>query len=76
MANLNARNDQLRREIATLERDLATLTDERGPRRASIDELRADLRARPAYAGLDAGDRSGVIVTDPRPDRRGRASRT
>lgn len=62
VANLNDGNDRLRREIATLERDLATLTEnsERGD--ASIDELRADLRRVRLYAGLDPATGPGVII--------------
>lgn len=63
VANLNARNDQLRREVATLERDLATLlaNEQRGD--ASIDELRADLRRVRLYAGLDPAVGPGVTIT-------------
>jgi uncharacterized protein YlxW (UPF0749 family) len=63
VANLNDGNDRLRRDIATLERDLATLTQnaERGD--ASIDELRADLRRVRLYAGIDPATGPGVVVT-------------
>src|ERR687898_1462929 len=44
VANLNDRNDELRGEIATLERELSTLTDNTEPGEVSVDELRADLR--------------------------------
>jgi uncharacterized protein YlxW (UPF0749 family) len=62
VANLNDGNDRLRRDIATLERDLATLSQnsERGD--ASIDELRADLRRVRLYAGLDPATGPGVII--------------
>ena len=62
VANLNARNDQLRREAANLQRELSTLTAnaERGD--ASIDELRADLRRVRLYAGLDPATGPGVVV--------------
>ena len=62
VANLNDRNDQLRREIATLQGDLTTLTQntERGD--ASIDELRADLRRVRLYAGIDAATGPGVVI--------------
>ena len=62
VANLNARNDQLRREAANLQRELSTLSAnaERGD--ASIDELRADLRRVRLYAGQDAAHGPGVIV--------------
>lgn len=63
VANLNARNDQLRREVATLDRDLAALlaNEQRGD--ASIDELRADLRRVRLYAGLDPAIGPGVTIT-------------
>lgn len=62
VANLNARNDQLRREVASLDRELTTLTqnDQRGE--ASIDELRADLRRVRLYAGIDPASGPGVAV--------------
>lgn len=62
VANLNDGNDRLRRDLATLERDLATLTQnsERGD--ASIDELRADLRRVRLYAGIDPATGPGVVV--------------
>ena len=73
VANLNDRNDQLRREIATLERELATLQPERGsaatPRSTSCAPTCA---ASALYAGLDAGDRAGRDHHGPRPDRRHR----
>ena len=63
VANLNDRNDQLRREIATLERDLGTFTQNTARGDASIDELRADLRRVRLYAGIDAASGPGVIIT-------------
>lgn len=67
VANLNDRNDQLRGEITTLERELQTLgqNEERGD--ASVDELRADLRRVRLYAGIDPANGPGVsiLVTGP-----------
>ncbi|MEO5885392.1 MAG: DUF881 domain-containing protein [Candidatus Limnocylindrales bacterium] len=62
VANLNARNDQLRREVGDLERELAVLSanTERGD--ASVDELRADLRRVRLYSGIDAATGPGVII--------------
>ncbi len=62
VANLNARNDQLRREAANLQRELSTLTAnaERGD--ASIDELRADLQRVRLYSGLDPATGPGVVL--------------
>ena len=62
VANLNDRNDELRGEIASLERELSTLTDntERGD--VSVDELRADLRRVRLYAGIDPATGPGVVI--------------
>lgn len=62
VANLNARNDQLRREIATLEGELETLVSNQDRGEASIDEIRTDLRRVRAYAGLDPVVGPGVSV--------------
>lgn len=63
VANLNGRNDQLRREVATLERDLETLTTSEARGEISIDDLRAELGRVRAYAGLDPVVGSGIAVT-------------
>lgn len=63
VANLNDRNDGLRGEIGTLERELATLTANSQRGEASIDELRADLRRVRLYAGIDAATGPGVVIT-------------
>ena len=63
VANLNGRNDQLRREVATLERDLGTLTEDEARGEISMDDLRAELDRVRAYAGLSPSIGSGVIVT-------------
>lgn len=63
VANLNDRNDQLRREVATLERDLGELTQNTQRGDASIDELRADLRRVRLYAGMDAATGPGVVLS-------------
>jgi uncharacterized protein YlxW (UPF0749 family) len=63
VANLNGRNDQLRREVATLERDLETLTADESRGAISLDDLRSELARVRAYAGLDPVVGSGVTVT-------------
>lgn len=63
VANLNARNDQLRREVSTLEDELAALNQNRSRGEESLDELRADLRRARAYAGLDPVGGPGVIIS-------------
>jgi uncharacterized protein YlxW (UPF0749 family) len=62
VANLDDRNDQLRTEVATLERELEVLEQntERGD--MSIDELRADLRRVRLYAGIDPASGPGVSI--------------
>ncbi len=63
VANLNARNDQLRREVSTLEDELAALQQNQSRGEESIDELRADLRRVRAYAGLDPVGGPGVTIS-------------
>jgi uncharacterized protein YlxW (UPF0749 family) len=67
VANLNDRNDQLRGEISTLERDLQVLGQNEQRGEASVDELRADLRRVRLYAGVDPAIGPGVsiLVTGP-----------
>ena len=62
VANLDDRNDQLRTEVATLEREFEVLEQntERGD--MSIDELRADLRRVRLYAGFDPATGPGVSI--------------
>jgi uncharacterized protein YlxW (UPF0749 family) len=62
VANLNARNDQLRRETATLDRELATLVQNRAKGGASATEIGADLDRVRAYAGLDPVGGPGVRI--------------
>jgi uncharacterized protein YlxW (UPF0749 family) len=63
VANLNARNDQLRREGSSLEVELATLTANRSRGDVSIDEITADLERVRAYAGLDPVGGPGVVIS-------------
>jgi len=63
VANLNTRNDQLRAEIATLERQLESL-ELGGTRGAtSVAEIRNDLARIRAWAGLDPVHGDGIAVT-------------
>ena len=59
---LNARNDQLRAEVATLDSELATLGSNQQRGDASIDELRADLRRVRLYAGMDPATGPGLSI--------------
>lgn len=63
VANLNARNDQLRREGSSLEGELATLTQNRSRGDASVDEITADLKRVRAYAGLDPVAGPGISIS-------------
>jgi len=63
VANLNARNDQLRREGSSLERELGTLVANRSRGDVSLDEIAADLQRVRAYAGLDPVGGPGVTIS-------------
>ncbi len=63
VANLNARNDQLRTESSNLQQELATLTANQSRGDASVGEITADLGRVRAYAGLDPVAGSGVMIT-------------
>ncbi|MFL5675110.1 MAG: DUF881 domain-containing protein [Chloroflexota bacterium] len=63
VANLNARNDQLRRETSLLEGELGTLQANRARGDVSIEEIAADLSRVRAYAGLDAVGGPGVTIS-------------
>lgn len=63
VANLNTRNDQLRLEIGTTERELADLESARARGETSVGQLRTDLARIRAWTGLDAVSGAGVRVT-------------
>jgi uncharacterized protein YlxW (UPF0749 family) len=63
VANLNARNDQLRREASLLETELATLQSNRSRGEVSIDQIKADIDRVRAYAGLDPVGGPGVTIS-------------
>jgi uncharacterized protein YlxW (UPF0749 family) len=63
VANVNARNDQLRNEVATLERELGALKSGQARGAQSVDQIRMDLRRVRAYAGLDPVTGPGVTIT-------------
>ncbi len=63
VANLNARNDQLRTEVSSLELELGTLNQNRARGEVSIDEIRAELGRIRAYAGLDPVGGPGVTIS-------------
>jgi uncharacterized protein YlxW (UPF0749 family) len=63
VANLNARNDQLRREGSSLDSDLATLNQNHARGDVSVDEITSDLERVRAYAGLDPVAGPGVTIS-------------
>jgi uncharacterized protein YlxW (UPF0749 family) len=63
VANLNARNDQLRREASSLEGELATLKANQSRGDVSVDEITADLERVRAYAGLEPVAGPGVTIS-------------
>lgn len=67
VANLNTRNEQHRREIATLERQLAALELGGSRGASSVNEIKADLDRIRAWAGLDriAGDGIAITINGP-----------
>ena len=67
VASLNTRNDRAPKEIATLDRQLATLEVGGSRGASSVDEIRADLERIRAWAGLDpvAGDGIAITISGP-----------
>jgi uncharacterized protein YlxW (UPF0749 family) len=63
VGNLNTQNDQLRTEIATLERELADLRNAQARGDTSLGQLREDLEDVRAFAGLEPVVGPGVAVT-------------
>lgn len=63
VANLNTRNDQLRAEIASLERQLDALEAGGSRGASSIDELERTLTRIRAWSGLDPVGGRGITVT-------------
>jgi uncharacterized protein YlxW (UPF0749 family) len=63
VANLSTRNDQLRTEVSTLERELSTIASNQSRGRDSVDALRADLARIRAWTGLEAVSGPGVTIT-------------
>ena len=58
VANLNTRNEQLRTEVAALERELADARPRPRPRRDVARPLARDLARVRAWAGVDGGRRA------------------
>lgn len=62
IANVNERNDQLRGEVATLQQQLAQLTDARDRGTSSVGQLRSDLATLEAWSGLVPVSGQGVSI--------------
>ena len=63
VANLNTRNDQLRTEVGTLDRQVVELERGGSTGTASINQIRADIGRIRAWSGLDPVAGRGVTVT-------------
>ena len=63
VANLNARNDGLRTEVARLEQELSSLLADQSRGQTSVGQLRTDLARVRAWAGLDPVVGSGIRIT-------------
>jgi uncharacterized protein YlxW (UPF0749 family) len=62
IANVNTRNEQLRAEVASLERQLTALTAARARGDSALGQLRSDLVALEAWGGLSAVIGPGVSI--------------
>lgn len=62
VANLNTRNEQLRTEVATLERQLDGLVSGQARGETSVDRIRADLARVEAWAGLQPVTGPGITI--------------
>lgn len=62
VANLNTRNEQLRRDVATLERQLAQLETGGSRGASSVTAIRADLNRIRAWSGLDPVSGRGIAI--------------
>jgi uncharacterized protein YlxW (UPF0749 family) len=63
VANLDAHNEQLRREVAALESQLSDMTSAKARGETSIDQIRLDLARIRAWSGLDPVRGEGVLVS-------------
>ena len=62
VANLNTRNEQLRTEVATLERQLDALVTGQARGETSVDRIRTDLGRVQAWAGLQPVTGPGITI--------------
>lgn len=62
VANLSDRNGELRQEVASLEREVASLDAAQARGQSSVEQIRRDLAKVRAWAGLDGVSGKGVRV--------------
>jgi uncharacterized protein YlxW (UPF0749 family) len=62
VANVNTRNEQLRGEVGTLQRELGTLEASQARGQSSVDQIGSDLAKIRAWAGLDPLAGRGVSI--------------
>jgi uncharacterized protein YlxW (UPF0749 family) len=62
IANVNTRNEQLRAEVASLERQVGSLTDAHARGESALGQLRGDLVTLEAWAGLIAVTGPGISI--------------
>jgi uncharacterized protein YlxW (UPF0749 family) len=62
IANLNARNDQLRNEIAGTSRQAQDLTETRARGETVVDQLRGDLERIRAWSGVTEVAGQGIVI--------------
>lgn len=63
VANLDTHNEQLRREVAALDQQLADITSAQSRGETSVDQIRRDLARVRAWAGLDRVTGEGVTIS-------------
>jgi uncharacterized protein YlxW (UPF0749 family) len=63
VANLNTRNEQLRSEVGSLDRELAALSADQARGDSSVQQIRRDLDRIRAWAGLEALSGRGIRIT-------------
>jgi uncharacterized protein YlxW (UPF0749 family) len=63
VANLNAHNEQLRREIVGLDAQLSDLTGAESRGETSVDQIKRDLARVRAWAGLEPLTGPGIAIT-------------
>jgi uncharacterized protein YlxW (UPF0749 family) len=62
VANLNTRNEQLRGEVSTLERELSDLSADQAPGQTTVEQIERDLGRTRAWAGLEAVTGRGIAI--------------